>query len=413
MTGTARSVTAPVRDAGRREYRLLDGLRAIAALMVVGYHVDERDGVGATFWDGGERLNMGVTVFFVLSGFLLYRPFVAARFAGRPGPAVGTYLTRRVLRVVPAYWLALTVFGLALPLYVPVFGPGWSAYYLLGQTWVPDLTFGGLSPAWSLSVEASFYLLLPVVAGGLRRALGGMELRRQVQAELALYAVVVAATSVAYRYLFDRGEGPAGFLAWTILGHADWFAAGMALALVGVAVERGASPARALRFLGRHPGPSWLGAAAVFAAAGFVDGNPANVVHVMSLLVAVLLVVPAVVGDESGAGPVRRVLGSGPARWLGTVSYGIFLWNEPLASWFGAQGWFGTGTVLGGVLLFTFTVVAALAAGALSWYAVERPAMALAHRRNARLHSDDSPARTDLAPSTGAIPAAPGRTGRR
>src|SRR5439155_8306716 len=56
-----------------------------------------------------QRLEVGVAIFFVISGFLLYRPFAASRAAGQPAPRTGPYAWRRVLRIVPAYWLALTV----------------------------------------------------------------------------------------------------------------------------------------------------------------------------------------------------------------------------------------------------------------------------------------------------------------
>ena len=77
-------------------------------------------GLGGT-WGFGTRtaaadltfqLKDGVTLFFVISGFLLYRPFVAARAAARTGPAPGKYARRRVLRIVPGYWVALTVLAL-------------------------------------------------------------------------------------------------------------------------------------------------------------------------------------------------------------------------------------------------------------------------------------------------------------
>lgn len=61
------------------------------------------------------QLNLGVSIFFVISGFLLYRPFGAARLAGERSPPLLPYAIRRVARIVPAYWVALTIVALWLP----------------------------------------------------------------------------------------------------------------------------------------------------------------------------------------------------------------------------------------------------------------------------------------------------------
>jgi peptidoglycan/LPS O-acetylase OafA/YrhL len=98
--------------AGRpRHFPCFDGLRAIAAVSVVVIHTSfvsgltTRSGVGIYT----ARLEIGVAVFFLISGFLLYRPFAAAHVAGLPSPVLGRFWVRRLLRIVPAYWLALTV----------------------------------------------------------------------------------------------------------------------------------------------------------------------------------------------------------------------------------------------------------------------------------------------------------------
>ena len=359
----------------RRQYGLLDGLRAIAALMVVGYHAHSRDPSGGRMWDVAAQLNMGVAVFFVLSGFLLYRPFVAARLsAATPVAGLRTYFARRILRVGPAYWVAISVLGLTLPMYVPVLGHDWWIFYTLGQTWVPDRTFDGLAPAWSLSVEASFYALLPLYSLVMCRLLGRRPVRRQAVLEFTALAVVVAATLAARRFVFGRGEGATGFLAWTVLGHADWFAAGLALALASALWEGAPVRPRLVRSLETRPGPYWFAAGAVFAATGFIHGSPGDVVHVLSLAVAVLLVAPAIFGDER-VGLVRRLLATPSVQWLGLVSFGVFLWNEPLASYIAAQGWNASGPLPAELQLFFLTTIASVGIGAVSYYGLERPVM--------------------------------------
>ena len=59
------------------------------------------------------RLNLGVTIFFLISGFLIYRPFVNSRMNGAPATPLARFLERRFLRIFPAYWLALTLLAIA------------------------------------------------------------------------------------------------------------------------------------------------------------------------------------------------------------------------------------------------------------------------------------------------------------
>ena len=100
----------------RVRFPLVDALRAIAALLIVGYHVAfvsgglGPDGTGP--WLSG--LNVGVPLFFVISGFLLYRPWVAARLAATAPPSTRVYALRRALRILPAYWVALVLIVLLL-----------------------------------------------------------------------------------------------------------------------------------------------------------------------------------------------------------------------------------------------------------------------------------------------------------
>src|ERR1700754_2902995 len=86
---------------GNPRFALLDPLRAVAALCIVGTHTAGYVGFNSAHALGAwtARLDCGVAIFFVLSGFLLYPPFVAARLAGRPVPSVRRYARRRVLRI--------------------------------------------------------------------------------------------------------------------------------------------------------------------------------------------------------------------------------------------------------------------------------------------------------------------------
>ena len=111
---------------GNPRFPLFDSLRGLAALAIVLTHVGLGSGANYNAAYGAllARLDIGVTLFFVLSGFLLYRPFVAARIEDRPALRLRDYARRRVLRIVPAYWLALTVLAIwpGLTLHGPALG---------------------------------------------------------------------------------------------------------------------------------------------------------------------------------------------------------------------------------------------------------------------------------------------------
>lgn len=87
---------------------LFDALRAIAAGSVLMYHLALFGGTPDALADYAAHLNVGVPIFFLISGFLLYRPFARAHLAAEPGVRVRAYAWRRVLRIVPAYWAFLT-----------------------------------------------------------------------------------------------------------------------------------------------------------------------------------------------------------------------------------------------------------------------------------------------------------------
>src|SRR4051812_10841150 len=117
-------------------FPLFDSLRAIAALSVLGFHAAFAAGVynsDSPLRPFTLRLDVGVSVFFLISGFLLYRPFVKARMAGVKPPATGPYAWRRFLRIVPAYWVALTVIALWLPVHDVFTSAHWPLYYGFGQ----------------------------------------------------------------------------------------------------------------------------------------------------------------------------------------------------------------------------------------------------------------------------------------
>jgi peptidoglycan/LPS O-acetylase OafA/YrhL len=292
-------------------------MRAIAALAVLVHHVTEVQGVPGRFSaaDFAIHLNAGVAVFFVISGFVLYRPFLVHRHLGGPAIRPVGYARRRALRIVPAYWVALTL--LAIYPGLTFTGGAWR-YYLFGQVYSPGTLFGGLTPAWTLCCEVAFYALLPLLALAAGRAFGRGPhwLRGEL---LALGGLVLA--SLILNIWLDRlppAQAISHFnVAFTLPGVVDWFALGMALAALSVAG----------RLPRVRPGVAWGMAGAVFVACVLLP-QELPLLHALFGLLGVLLVLPAVVPEDES--PVQRVLALRPLALLGLISYGIYLWNQPI-----------------------------------------------------------------------------------
>jgi peptidoglycan/LPS O-acetylase OafA/YrhL len=367
---------------GNPRFPLFDSLRGLAALAIVLTHVGLGSGANYNAAYGAllARLDIGVTLFFVLSGFLLYRPFVAARLEHRPAPRLRDYARRRVLRIVPAYWLALTV--LAIWPGLTFTGPRW-AYYTFLQNYDFLWVLGGIGQAWSLAVEASFYVLLPFYAVALGALARRFAPRRTLTVEVTVLAVLSAASIVLRWYIHHTTHSQV--LLFTILCTFFWFALGMGLAVASAAWQGRERRPAVVGLVERAPSLWWAAALGLFALMSWGYGLPRGLVgttsgvqylgeHLTYGVVSFLLVVPAVWGDRLGGLP-RRVLRLRVMAWLGLVSYGLFLWHGRFTQFFiekGAGGWLpqlGSGFVV----MLTLVLACSLACASASYYLVERP----------------------------------------
>lgn len=335
----------PTQSAPR--YPCFDGLRAFAAVSVIGVHTTfvsgftGRSGLGRYT----SRLEIGVSVFFVISGFLLYRPFAAAHFRGSPAPAARRFWARRLRRIIPAYWVAFVVISYVLH-GDTVRHAWWSLAVYLGfaQIYLPHYTLTGITQAWSLCTEMTFYLMLPWWAtlmrrrGAARARLG--DGRRAAAAQLQVELVGLAglvAVGLAYRiWVLQWHTQLASTMPNWLPGFTDLFAFGMLLAVVSAYLaESDRRPAWLW-----HPGLPWVSwalAAGAFVAVGNL-GLPLTPVtpspvglslerQTLYGLFAFFLVLPAVFGPQE-RGLVRGLLRARPVALLGVVSYGVYLWHE-------------------------------------------------------------------------------------
>lgn len=361
----------------------LDGVRAIAALFVLLTHTSAE----STFSTADDvlgpvmaRLNVGVPIFFVLSGFLLYRPFVAARLADVDGPAVGGYLRRRALRILPAYWLALTLLAIW-PGLSGVFTKDWWVYYGFAQNLQSEWILQGIGPAWTLHVEVTFYALLPFLALAAARRLRGRPPAEQLRVELgAIAAMGLASLALRTVWYATTPERVGSHLLPQLL---LWFAGGMALAVLSAHHARRDEQPRWVVLVAERPWVPWAGALALLLfstrlgfAREFVapyTGVQWFAEHVLYALISVLVVMPAAIGTHGG-GRVRRLLTWRPLAWVGLISYGVYLWHLPLTKEF--SPWLDERVPNLGFPVLTLTVLAAsLLVAALSYYLVERPLM--------------------------------------
>jgi peptidoglycan/LPS O-acetylase OafA/YrhL len=394
--------------ATQRRYAALDGLRGIAALVVFAIHVWiyqlpntvelRRDSWEKTLLFEGR---VAFVMFFVLSGFLLYRAFARAAL-GRSGPvAVGSYLVRRAARIAPAYYLALagTLVLLAAAGDVPgrrlVDAGEVPVFFLFAQNYSPDTLLKLNAATWTLTVEVAFYLLLPLV--GLAALRLGRSARRQ-----ALLLGGLTAAGLAWNYVdYLAGWGPVASHA--AIAFLPYFACGMLVALL-VETHR----ASGTRPLGAVVSGGLVAcAAAVLVANGLWHANGDHTSLAMEVFAdsAAAVAFAAVIASlVLGTGTGARWMGWRPLAWMGEITYGFYLWHIPLLVF--ARG---TGALPEGIVLGLVVLPVAIAFGATSWYVIERPLM----QRAARLPKSGAEAAGHAGPAASEpVPATAARSGQ-
>lgn len=379
-----------------------DGLRAIAALLVVFIHTGWVSGysVRSSFGIYTSRMEIGVSVFFLISGFLLYRPFAVSHLTNQSPPATLRFWERRLLRIVPAYWLALTL--LVYVFHLTTIGPGFGgplSHYLFLQIYLPTQAFYGMPQTWSLCTEMSFYFFLPLYA--VLVSLWARGTHRRLVRELVGVVVLIAvsviwrvwALNIPYIKVVDgkfvatctphcyTSPALSSLLPSWLPSYLDLFGLGILLAVLSVWwSHRSTEP----QWLGSRwfPWASWGGAAVAFFAVSHL-GIPRSPLYVVTPLVnierqglyglfAFLLLLPAVFGHQDDGSLVRRFLRCWPMVSLGVISYGIYLWHLNLID--EVMKWGHWGKQAAPFLQLTLgTLAITIVAATVSYFALEKP----------------------------------------
>ena len=372
-------------------FPLFDSLRGMAALGVFVVHATLITNADGSWWGRYiVSLDSVLAIFFVISAFLLYRPFAAARIdRTNQAPRLVDYARNRFLRIVPAYWVALTVLA-----FVPGnLGGFWHdytpVYYLFLQEFDFFWSRGGIIPAWSITVEVCFYTFLPVFVIVMRDLVRSDSRRTRIATEVVALGVLFCVAFVYRLWLRQRiGDDPTSNL-WAVLpASIDWLALGMLLAVVSVALA-GRRPAP-VRLIERAPGLCWLVTAALLIGAALL--RPAGefptpvgslewvFIHQAYGFAALALCLPAAIGGSKG-GLVRGLLARPWLSWFGMISYSFFLYHHPItyavAEWDPGRLWEEYRTAA--VMIVSFVIT--LGAGTASYYLIERPALKLKRTR--------------------------------
>jgi peptidoglycan/LPS O-acetylase OafA/YrhL len=381
-------------------FPVLDTMRAVGALAVVATH-SGFNAAAYTDWGAGGRLvarmDVGVAIFFVLSGFLLSRPWLARARAELRPPAVGRYFWKRFLRIFPAY-VVVAVIALSLIDDNADLGPvDWLKTLTMTNIYFSEPLPYGLTQTWSLATEVAFYLVLPLL---MLLAVGRGRLRsRRV---LVVLAGMVALNVAWLLDLSGRVPGNNPHVNEWLPAYLTWFGVGIGLAMVQLTPEQPGRVRRAVRELAASPGSCWTVAFGLLLVAGTSVAGPTLLVpasaeealtkNLLYAAIAALVILPGIFAAPGGR--YTRVMSHPALRHLGHISYGVFLIHMSVLQF--VMWWTGY-PLFGGHLfqIFALTLVLSLAAAEVLYRVVELPCMRL---RN--LGSRSTPAATTAETAT-------------
>jgi peptidoglycan/LPS O-acetylase OafA/YrhL len=345
---------------------VLDGVRGVAILMVIVFHINRV--TGDNLWD--PRTNqfassvstaggIGVTLFFVLSGFLLFMPFAKALLFRTDWPLARVFYIRRVLRIVPAYYVAL--FLLILLQHPEYLHRDHLQNLVLFLTFFMDSsrsTFRQLNgPFWTLATEWQFYMLLPLIAIGIAFVVSRVPLKRRLLAVTAcLVGIIIIGLFIRYwglyflkhpsqTFLVPRIElNDIMFFLFGITGkYTEDFAIGMLISLCYIFSQHPSTDKKVVQLWKRLSPWLWTSGILILVFSAmwhFKNDNawswpfiPTGMMKRYDWLSDILLAIGfgACIAAILYGNSVLKALFQWPMlRWIGLISFSLYIWHLPL-----------------------------------------------------------------------------------
>jgi peptidoglycan/LPS O-acetylase OafA/YrhL len=372
--GATRWITAQLDDnKPKNTIAVLDGVRAIAIILVIVYHINRM--TGDDLWTQSKYPllssistsgSSGVVLFFVLSGFLLFMPFAKALLFESNLPSTLSFYLRRIFRIMPGYYLSLFVLIL---LTAPQYLHRYSLHnLLLFLTFFMDSsprTFRQLNgPYWTLGIEWWFYMLLPWLCLGLYALVRRVPLKRRLPTlACCLLALIIYGLFIrdwgyylqvypTVTFLIPRSVlNIIMFFIFGVYGkYLEVFAIGMAISLCYIYTQY-ASPENQLKAI-LHRLSLWLFGTGIFLLLinamwhfehdynfhGWSFFNPLVIDYFsfgdFTSAVGFGLCVMAIL---FGPRFLQRPFEWQPLRWIGLISYGLYIWHLPMLYYFNSE----------------------------------------------------------------------------
>lgn len=391
----------------------IEGLRGIAAISVLVAHVRVHlaHSVDLGILEPAvSLLGQGLTLFFALSGFLLYRPWVSFWLEGKPYPKARLFLANRALRIYPAYIAILLLVSLALGVAytesIPT-GRGVQAAestvgfmtdplllllnLTLTHTLIPLSIKTGLGVSWSLTVEVAFYLVLPLLGllllkvrkdrrTGAKRSNSFVFVPPLILAIVGLTGKLIMSritggASAGDQFYLNWGANWTAVFARSLLAHADLFAFGMIAAVIIGWERSGKIEAKYRRAL------TWGSMGIIILSVLAAKATSLDDTF-FALASAALIVLVCTRDNRAEAGLLARIMELLPLRFIGLISYSLYLWHIPVIWFLKLHNMTFSESMWWANAALVFLTSSALAT--ITYYLVEVPALRLKRKTTTR-----------------------------